>query len=319
MHDDQNKEIVSVKTIDDFKREEYFSEHDFEKYASELSDASASSAFEQFKAHRRALLGKHLPLMAKDFLEEAEREKIERSLDLVKSLGFFSAGYIDNLIIYFEALKSPFLSADYLIQIIDKYIRPDIRVQGARPFQKFAVGYFCNELKKYGASNRSVTAMMVKHFLFSQKEIDNAVSSYKSVAEYIERDEAAYFMADLIGLIMLYETEFCVEDYMDIFTEHHNSQGAKEKFLAAYDQFSQRIDQTYIPHIQKDFENPPYFLDKIILPELKEYILSFKADECARHEINILAGVILSVAMISLAPNLIDDQEKLIGLGWLNE
>ncbi|GEM_PF-2710006 len=316
MLDDDIKEI---KNLPDLTKPDPALEKAMEEYSMDILKVPPENPFEIFKSHRKLYLGKHLPLKVGEFIAEAERNEIEKIIDQIKGLGFFSAAYIDNLIIYFEVLKSPILGADYLTTIIDRYIRPDIRVQGIRPFQKFAIGYFCCELKKYGASIRPTAAMMVNHFAYSPSEVEKAIKDYKTVLEYVDEREAAYYVADLIGLWLLYQFGFDLDDHLHIFGDHHHSRKAKESFLQAYREFSHRIDHTYIPLIKDAFNNPPYLLEKIIIPELKNYIVDFDCENCTVHPINELAGILVSLSLLSMAPNLINDREKLLQLGWVSE
>jgi hypothetical protein len=319
MKNDNENSLKTLPSLNELKDTGCVTEDQMTKYAETISKAAGKNGFEHFKAHRRATFGKLLPIFTQEFVEEAEREKIQNTIDQIKKLGFFSEGYIDNLIIYFETLKAPLLGSDYLTNIIDKYIKPDIRVQGIRPFQKFAIGYLCNELKKYGATIRPLSTMMENHFILSPSEIENAIRDYKPVLEYAEQNESAYFIADLIGIMLLYHGDFYIEENLSVFGNHHHAQSAKEKFLTAYKNYSKRVAITYIPLIQSEFVAPPYFLDKIILPELKEYITTFNPDKCKNLDINMLAGIILSATLLSVAPKLINNKEKLLQLGWIKE
>jgi len=306
-------------TIRELRDTDCIAEDSMERYAQTIVSMPKETPFQHFQAHRQALFGNLLPLFDKECLDEIEREKIQGHINQIKALGFFSEGYIDNLIIYFEALKMPFLGANYLIKIIDKYIKPDIRLQGMRPFQKFAMGYFCGELIGQGATKRPLIQMMEKHFLISKSEVESAINDYKIVAAYVDKNPSAYHIVDFMGVLLLWSDEFFIEDGLKVFGDHHLAIKAKEKFLEAYDKFSQRIDQTYIPAIADSFKNPPYFLDQKILPELKEYISSYNPENYKRHDLNIHAGTILSFGLIDMAPNLLDNRERLIELGWLNE
>jgi hypothetical protein len=299
------------------KKDNYLSEERFTNYLSNYHKVSDESAFEKYKAHRQQTIGGLLPLPVKILLEKSEKEELQILIDKVKSLSFFSDGYIDNFIIYFEVLKNPVLSADYLEKIIDRYVKPDIRLQGARPFHKFVIGYFCHEMEKNGSSKAMPSKIMAKHFSFSQKEIDSSIKDYKSVCNHIEKDDETYFIADFFALMLLYQTDFDLENSLKPLGNHHHTLKSKEAFLKAYKVYSERICKTYIPYIRNDFSNPPLFLDEIILPELKQYIVDFDSDNCVCQEINMLSGIVLSFAFMSLAPDLMNNKEKLNEIGLL--
>lgn len=308
-------DIIKKDTLCD--DDTYFSEEAFENYFLGMNNLENATPFEKFKAHRKQTLGKSLPIYPKVFLEEAEQKQIQDVITKIKSLSFFSNGYIDNLIIYFEALKNPFLSAEYLEEIIDRYIKPDIRVQGIKPFQKFAIGYFCYEMNNYNASIRALTRIMSKHFLISLSEIEKAIKDYALISEGIQKDKEKYLIADLLGIMILHQTDFDIEGLSNLFSEHHHAAKAKRAFLNAYDCYSSRIANTYVSLIKDDFITPPCLLDEIILPELKDYILNFDKHQSMNLDINLLAGIILSFTLLRMAPDLINDKEKLKKMGWI--
>lgn len=301
------------------KKYNYLSEEKFTDYLSNYHAASDEPAFERYKVHRQQTIGAILPLPfpVKVLLEQSEKEELQSLINKIKSLSFFSDGYIDNFIIYFEVLKNPILDANYLEAIIDKYVKPDIRLQGSRPFHKFVMGYFCHEMEKYGASKGMSSKIIAKHFCFSKKEIDSSIKDYKSISAHIEKDNEAYFIADFFALILLYETGFDFECSLKSLGTHHHTLKSKEKLLKAYKTYSERICKTYIPYIKKDFVKPPLFLNEIILPELKKYIVDFDPNKCGCQEINMLSGIVLSFAFMSLAPNLMNNKEKLDEIGLL--
>lgn len=111
------------------------------EHQDQLDPQIKRNAFGHFKTQRDVLLGNPLRAQHDKPIDE-DMLVLQNGLDFIKSLGFFSPAYIDNLVVYFVALTNPFFGTDYLVSIVDKYIKPDGRSAQSGALKKLAAAYF---------------------------------------------------------------------------------------------------------------------------------------------------------------------------------
>lgn len=275
--------------------------------------------FVYYQALREFYLGKSLPFKSND-TDPEEIARLEAQIDFVKSLGFIHERYIDNAILYVEALKSPLLSKEYLASIIDKYIKPVPAKAGIKQFHLLTAAVLTYKLAQcFDVSARTTLRIMELHYGYNYSELEGAYYQCKKVYDAIGDKKELEAIIDFITFWLLLDDGFSPESFEGRLGDHHHTIKAYDNFLHAYYQHCNEITYYYILKYEYFLENIPETLASFLTEECKLKISSRLNGECVNFDTNEVVGVLLITLFYSAMPNLISNNEAMEKVGFINQ
>ncbi len=291
-------------------------------YKDRLNDSASLDGFETFQLQRDMLLG--APLKNQNSLASKDTIPVIETINFIKSLNFFSAAYIDNLIMYFVALANPVLGSDYLVSIIDRYIRPEGRSRQKGALKRLVAGYFiyCTTRKNLNtpASVGSASRVMSSFFDLDEKVIKNAYTKMQEGLNRIQKNEdifqAILLVLSAICFFHLYEGGFDLKGIeKEIAKKHHHTIKEYQKLKSAFQEVCNSLAYQLIKELRAKIVENVEFFSKVLTPDLLEKISSQKNVDFETHEI---AGLFLAKTILTYMPNIIENSSIAKELNFLS-
>jgi hypothetical protein len=249
---------------------------------------------------------------------EVDIEKIKKSGNTLLQWELIDSAYIYNLLLYVDILQSNDLNKDFLIQSLDKNIKPDIRSQYAAHWYKAIAGIFSVMIKRAdnGPAN-TARKIIASAFGLSESDVKYYYQKFNKTPENKNSDNQLSHLLIFLMFATISSKNIDWEKERKKASRSPNSKKAYDGVINRYYWIRQLIGFKCIESLKEILQEYPPLIKLFITGEQREIILGCKDANSTRFDDRAVLLVSFLCLMIEFFPKSLRDEQSVQAISAL--